>query len=375
MEQIKKILYKMSPKFREKMFYLKFAKNPIRKLNQIKEIKKIHKGDLEEYKALKNLILKTDDGYDFAKEFCNAQFIMEKDGKIIEKSPILVCLVKDDLIRIKKFLQYYKELGVENFIFIDNNSTDGTFELLLNQENVVVYRCTEKYTTIRRQAWIAKIMSIYGTNKWYLVLDSDEFLSYEGCEKHSIQDFIKYLEKINIKRAKTLTIDMYSDGLLFDNTEVDDFESKYNYFDIDTYEKQEHLRFELICGGMRKRIFGKTKSISPFLVKYPLIFFEKGDLQYNSHFSYPFYKNFNQELIGVLRHYKFMGNDISKIKERAKNKNYAYGSVEYISYLETYNKNPNISAYYEKSIKYKDSNDFKQIKGIHSIDWRLIDGN
>ena len=106
--------------------------------------------------------------------------------------------------------------------------------------------------------------------------------------------------------------------------------------------------------------------MEPFLTKYPLVFFEKGDLQYNSHFSYPFYKNFETELELVLLHYKFLKNDLEKI---VKDKNYALGSKQYQIYLKAFEDNPNINFKDKKSVKYNNSKDLKKITIYNPIKW------
>lgn len=43
---------------------------------------------------------------------------------------VVICVIRDEGHRLAFFLQYYRDLGFEHFICIDNGSTDGTAELL-----------------------------------------------------------------------------------------------------------------------------------------------------------------------------------------------------------------------------------------------------
>ena len=172
-------------------------------------------------------------------------------------------------------------------------------------------------------------------------------------------------------RLKALMIDMYADGkfLGIEDNSDESIQKKYCYFDNDSYNEEKHKKFELVTGGMRKRVFGKYANISPFLIKYPIIYFEEGELQYNSHFSYPFYKNFNKELNLALLHYKFLSEDLKKIKTRVNEKNYASGSKEYNAYLRAYQEDKNINLKNENSVKYINSDSLKKINLITSIIW------
>lgn len=378
----KNIFFKIPPRIREILFYINFFKNPKKKIIQIKEIKKMYdnfKKDFGEYEknkkiiynTFKKILLKKNDGAELAKEFYTDNLEIVKKNKIDEKRIILICLVKNDLRRIKEFYKHYTDIGITNFVFIDNNSTDGTFEFLEEQENTTIFKTFEKYTTIRRQAWISKVLAYYGYNKWFLIVDSDEFLVYSDCERVKIDRFIKKMEEKKEYRIKSLMIDMYADAKFLEIKKDDEKSTmeKYCFFDSDTYYCQTHNCFEAIVGGMRNRVFGKFENIVPFLIKYPIFFYEKGDIQYNSHFSYPFYKNFNKEINTALLHYKFLPEDLEKIKERVKEKNYALGSKEYNAYLKAYQENKNLNLKYDKSQKYQNSSDLEKIKFINKIDW------
>lgn len=381
MRLIDKIFWKISPKNREKLFYFNFIKHPIRKLKDIFILKDLYmnynekfgeyRKDREEiYITIKKMILKTNDGFNFAKAFYTDKIESIKQGNFKENNIILICLVKNDLKRLKEFYKYYINLGIVNFTFIDNGSTDGTFEYLEQLENISLFRVYEKYSTIRRQAWISKIMAYYGYNKWFLILDSDEFLVYNECEQRKVNELLEKLMIEKNTRIRALMIDMYSDGVfLEDKKGSEKFAEEYCYFDSDTYNIEKHKHFELVTGGMRKRVFGKYENINPFLIKYPIIYYEKGDIQYNSHYSYPFYKNFNININLVLLHYKFLPEDLEKIKNRVKEKNYALGSIEYNAYLKAYKTNEKLRLKYEKSNKYTNSKDLKKIKLINSIKW------
>ena len=161
-------------------------------------------------------------------------------------------------------------------------------------------------------------------------------------------------------------LDMYSNNELF--SQSDDFIREYCYFDKDTYTLTHHKRFIKISGGPRSRSFEQNGEKKEFmLVKYPLFLFEKGDVQSNSHVTFPFYKNLNLECTSVLMHYKFIGNDIDKYKIRIKENNYYNGSEEYKAYIEKYESEKNTSFYYNRSQKYVNSKSLSKIDIIKEL--------
>lgn len=323
------------------------------------------------YNNFKKIVSSTSDGLEEAEYFYNDKLKKIRTNISLKNDDVMVvCLVKNDLIRIKEFIKHYRKLGVKNFAFIDNCSSDGTFEYLLSEKSVDVFQIEEKYSTLRRQSWLNRIISFYGLNHWYLILDSDEFLAYNNCMKKNINDVVNYYSKRKSYRARALMVDMYPKNFMmsFDDQK---FLSEFKYFDTDTYEVQKNKYFNNITGGMRKRIFSnKNSKLMIYLIKSPLIYFERDTVYYNSHYSYPFYKNFSKDLNIVLLHYKFMPKDLQKIKEIVESKNFADGSKEYKSYLSFYEENGNANITYKNSAILNEFSDVYKIDILSPIDWK-----
>lgn len=321
-------------------------------------------------KSFKKMILSYPESFEIVKYFLEADlvYISKKiNEKEIEKdSPILICVEKDDLNKIKEMFNHHKKLGIKQFVFIDNGSTDGTIEFLRKQDNVDIIFAKTKYYTLAREAWINRVLCHYGYNKWYLVVDSDEMYNYINSEKINITEHIKRLERKGIKRELAFMLDMYSKEGIFENT--NNFIKDYNYFDTNTYVIQQFNKFIKISGGPRKRNFKESgKNRSFMLGKYPLFMFEKTDVQSNSHFMFPFYKNIDIDCTAVLMHYKFIGDDIEKYKKRIKEKNYYNNSSDYKVYIDNYEKKNFICFFYENSKKYEDSLSLKDISILKEI--------
>ena len=320
--------------------------------------------NISKKKMLKKFILSDIKNKDVVHEYLNSKINIIKENFNYDydgtKEVTLVCLVKDDKYRIQELLKYYRKLGIKRFVFLDNKSTDGTYELLYNQEekDINLYLINDKYTTYRREAWLNLIYEHIGYEKWILCVDSDEFFSYIGQEKHTINEFAT---KLKNGRARCLLLDMYSKNYIFQENTNDVIEN-YCYFDTNTYYNVNTYKSNLILGGPRMRVFStENQKMLCTVSKYPLFFYEEGDWQGCSHWQFPYKKNYSNEIIAVLKHYKFMFKDMEKYKKRIEEKNYASGSLEYKKYFEVLNENKKVTFYFENSEKLEDTSNLKNI--------------
>lgn len=374
---------KLPRRFRERILGMTANKSILEVINKKIQINKLYKNDIyvenwgdydvnrrQWFKALKKISSKTTYGMEETKYFYKDKIDIIKITPI-ESKVILICLVKDDLDRMKKFIDHYRKIGVKKFAIIDNDSKDGTFEFLKEQEDIDLFQVKEKYLSMRRQSWINRVISYYGYNKWYLIVDSDELLVYNDLEDKNINQLIDYYEEHRIKRCKALMIDMYPKSFIMGKDIEEDYIDVIKYFDTDTYTNRKNKYCECISGGMRARVFRQDdKDFDVFLVKYPLIYFERGDVQSNSHYSFPFYKNFDKPLNMALLHYKFLPKDLERIKEIVQNKNFAKNSIEYQKYLQVFEKDNNMNLLYEGSKEYSSSESIYVIDKLKKIEWK-----
>lgn len=283
----------------------------------------------------------------------------------IEK-PIVISIQKNELYRVNKFLEYYRKLGIDQFAIIDNSSSDGSFEMLYSQEDVSLYRAKEAYRTNRREGWMNQIIDRYGFNRWYIIVDIDELLSYIGIEDHPIQELIKEVSKLGISRVRGMLVDMYPMSFNDADNQVDPY-VVYRYFDTKTYTELEDLRLSIVRGGFRKRIFGSNA----MLTKYPVLYLREGDVHGKSHFPFPYRKNYQSQCYIALLHYKFLQGEINKYKEIVKKGNYYQGSQQYKDYIRVLEKEEswNMVLCDEQSNIYTCSNDLSSIGALSKIDF------
>jgi len=295
--------------------------------------------------------------------FENVKLVKDcKWGRLNPEDPILICNVKDDLERLKMLVRHHRKLGVMHFAILDNCSSDGTFEWIMEQPDIDVYKVEEKYNSIVRAAWILKIALHYGMDRWYIIVDSDELLVYDRMEEENIQQFIKKLEKRGLHRSLGFMVDMYAmESDMLHKQESEDIFSRYCFFDKNTYQMKKGELAPVISGGPRERVFGKCEDgYTEVLTKYPVFFWKKGEI-YRYHFACPFLENFRSPLCVWLLHYKFLDGDMEKYKQIVRDGNYAGGSVLYKRCVEQIGDSGMVSFMYDGSTEFRQSSDIKKI--------------
>ena len=293
-------------------------------------------------------------------------------------TPILICAVKNDLQKVKMQIDHHRSLGIVQFVYIDNMSTDGTFEWLLSQE-IDVYRTDDSFSAIAKNAWFRQITDRYGYDRWYLILDSDELFVYPGMEHSSISEYVKFLENQKLSLIQSFLIDMYPRGrdiLQQEDQEevVFDIRREYRYFDSESYSIEYTYKGMNILGGPRTRCFSeKDKKFSPLLTKNPLMRLQTSDV-FGVHRSLPYAKNIGIPIAAGLLHYKFLPGDEEKYSQIVRDGNYSGGSAEYKQYLKILQKRPSLSFYYDKSTEFTNSLDLLKIN-VFSVEFcqRFLD--
>lgn len=320
-------------------------------------------------KKFVNLLKTNDDRFDeLLTEFttCKMEKIKHNEIRIKSKySPILFCVIRNDINKIEYFMDYYRKLGIECFVFLDNDSDDGTRQFICEQKDTIVYQSKQQYSSARRVAWLNRLLAIYGQDRWCMIVDSDEFVNFIGSEKYKLTDIVKIAVSKKYKRIEGFLLDMYPKGNLFGMEESGDFFKKCIYFDADTYKLSVGGVGLQITGGPRKRKF----DFDCILSKYPLFYFEKDMFVASSHYIIPFEKVRKCPVWFAVCHYKFIDEkDMEKIKEAVKKGNYAGNSIFYKKYLDVINSNGEIEFYKAGlSVKFENSDSLKKIKFIRNV--------
>ncbi len=298
---------------------------------------------------------------------CDIKYLKKGRRPRSKENPILISVVLNEIERMDVFLNHYRKIGIKRFAILDNGSTDGTVEFLRKQSDVDLFQVSDNFESKIKIGWINRLVSHYGTNYWYLVVDADELLVWEDVEEDCIQNIIRYFNQKRITHVRALMIDMYSKNTKWNTDES--FENVFpecKYFDYNTYYHKKTNEAHLVCGGPRKRVLDREV----WLTKYPLFKIRKNEIVINPHVIYP-YDDMESACYLALLHYKFLTkNDQRKMRRYARRGNYACNSAEYKSYLQKQRENKNnFQFYFEESAEYISSQSLRQVEEIKAI-WK-----
>ena len=90
-------------------------------------------------------------------------------------APVLMSVVKNEMLRLSYLLTYYRDIGFRHFIFVDNNSSDGTREFLLAQPDSFVFHTAESFGAWPGAGlvWKNALLDTHCDGHWVLVADAD----------------------------------------------------------------------------------------------------------------------------------------------------------------------------------------------------------
>ncbi len=135
-----------------------------------------------------------------------------KEGPNLNTIPV-VCPIRNEMAILPHFLDHYRRLGIDRFIFIDNGSVDGGLDYLFGQPDCRVYFTSQNYRESNfATSWINEIIERDDIEGWLLYADVDEHLIFPGCESQNLAAYCKRLTEKGYDAAYAIMLDMYPDG-------------------------------------------------------------------------------------------------------------------------------------------------------------------
>ncbi|MGI3169642.1 glycosyltransferase family 2 protein [Pseudooceanicola sp. C21-150M6] len=281
--------------------------------------------------------------------------IVNRTRQIHARDVLLFCTLRNERIRLPYFLEYYRALGVNHFLFVDNDSTDGTREYLKQQEDCSVWHTLRGYKRARfGMDWMNWLLLKYGHGHWTLTVDPDEFFVYPFCDTRPIQALTDWLDASSIKSFSTMILDMYPKGPITGQpyAEGQNPLEIASWFDSGNYMIQRNARYGnlWIQGGPRMRVFFPNQpELAPALNKIPLV---KWDRKYayvsSTHMLLPRGLNLTydewggEKASGLLLHTKFLDTFPHKAEEELDRRQHYSASVEYRAYAEMLKDDPEL---------------------------------
>ena len=175
-------------------------------------------------------------------------------------------VVRNEMFFLPAFLDHYRTLGVEQFLFVDDRSTDDTLDFLARQSGCVVLQSKVRYgEQIGGQraghVWKNEIPHRYFVGKWAVCVDADEFLRIPSGFP-TLPQFLKELSARGLDAVAAVMIDCYPADLVgFANVQppgtAAELTARYPWFDRGPYIRwsKGQKRPEVINGGVRERLF------------------------------------------------------------------------------------------------------------------------
>lgn len=271
------------------------------------------------------------------------------------ETPVLIAVLRDEAATVAGFLDHYRRLGVTRFALIDHGSADATPRLLAAEPDVDLWSVTRPFPG--KQGWVNALIARYGHDRWYLHVDGDERLVFDGAphgggEGRRLPDLIRFATARGLRRLRGMLVDMYAPGPLLAGDGEDataDPGRRCRLFDGDGYDERLQLGRISRKGGPRRRCFA---GVDPELTKYPLFHIRAGEVAACSHQLYPYADNYASDCYLGLLHYKFVpGFRAKAVRARAEG-NYWQGSREYVRYLQALDADPGLALAYPGSRPY-----------------------
>lgn len=268
---------------------------------------------------------------------------------------LLVSTMRNEQIRLPYFLDYYRKLGIDHFLFVDNGSEDGTAEYLRGMTDVSLWQTNASYRRAHFGTdWMNYLKRRYAHGHWVLVVDPDELFIYPFCDTRPIQALTDWLDNSAIRSFSAMLIDTYPKGAISDVP----YQAGQNpleiasWFDSGNYAISRNPTYGnlWIQGGPRARVFfADEPKKAPALNKTPLV---KWDRRYayvsSTHALLPrglnqvYEDNGGEKASGALLHTKFLDTFGAKAKEELERSQHYAGSREYKAYAESLDKQPEL---------------------------------
>lgn len=271
--------------------------------------------------------------------------VADRTSEIRPDDILVLCTFRNEDVRLPYFLKYYRDLGVNHFLMVDNDSDDGGRDYLAAQPDVSLWTTGASYKRSRfGMDWLNALARRYGHGHWCLTVDPDELLVYPFCDSRPLRALTDWLDASSIKSFSAMLLDMYPKGPI--ETQPyrrgqDPLEIAH-WFDSGNYAIQRNHRYGnlWIQGGPRMRAFFTDRpERAPALNKIPLVKWHRSYVYASStHMLLPRGLNLvydewgGEKASGALLHTKFLDTFTTKAREELERRQHYAASHEYKAY-------------------------------------------
>jgi hypothetical protein len=293
---------------------------------------------------------------------------LARKSRLRSNDLILIALVRNEALRLPAFLAHYRRLGVDQFFIVDNDSMDDSREFLLSQPDVNLWLARGKYD-LGRHLWVTAMIQAFARNRWAVVADADEFLVFDGMERHDLHDLAAWLDRQGEQRLRAFLVDLYGRGAVRETpwpSGDNPFAASW-WFDGGSYHTVD--RTGETKGGPRMRKFSTADAkFANTLQKFPLSRADAACAFINGHYPYPFHLNRGVALAAVL-HLKFTSDFERRVRQAVSEGQYWNNSYEYRVYQSALEADSDLNFFYKGSLPYEGVHSLIKAGLIKPIDW------
>lgn len=281
--------------------------------------------------------------------------VVDRTDAIRDEDILAFTTLRNEKVRLPFFLRYYREMGVNHFLIVDNDSDDGSREYLMEQPDVSLWSSRHSYRRSRYGVdWLNWLQRKFGDDHWCLVVDPDEFLVYPFCDTRPLRALTDWLDASSIRSFSAMLLDMYPKGRISEvpyRAGQNPLEIA-NWFDSGNYSISRNWKYWnlWIQGGARARMFFQDNpEKAPALNKVPLVKWSKRYAYVDStHMLLPRGLNLvfdewgGEKASGALLHTKFLDTFSAKAAEELERRQHYSKSAEYLAYARGLDEDPEL---------------------------------
>lgn len=273
----------------------------------------------------------------------------------------LFAIMRNESLRLPYFFEYYKNIGVDRFFIIDNNSSDDSVRIASQEDYVHVYSTKDSFKNF--WFWMEYLLKEFGSDQWCLVVDIDELFAFPYSEKLKLKGLIDFLEQEESTSIMSLLLDMYSDRSIklthYNKGEnplirIPFFDTSYEVRNFRFIDKNSYSFFnsKSFTGGMRQRVFG---NISTPHVLSKISLFKNNKNVYLTDGMHAINNSKVSNLQGAVFHTKFLFDFIEEVKEEIKREQHFGNAIYYKHYNKKIANQADINLHCKSSIRYVDT--------------------